>query len=210
MIQTEAQRKKSQRERTAKSRAKAKEQSANNRVANEQRREEEFNLWRVRSRLVFPGEREAFRDAETSPDALIVAREFLVALGQPDVQPGECLLDAERRVMAAWCAIGAPLLDRNTLRFDTATASAESYAFDFDNKWIPLLGSDEPIDNATLPVIEVPAVVEVSAAEIPAPAIVEDTTAKQLAFEVARRAQLQQQAISIEYRRISAKNFNEN
>ena len=207
MIQTDAQRKKSQRERTAKSRAKAKEQSANNRVANEQRREEEFNLWRVRSRLVFPGECEAFRDADTLPDALIVAREFLVALAQPDIQPGECLLDAERRVITAWCATGAPLLNRNTLRFDTETACADGYAFDFDNKWIPLSGSNEPIDVATLPVIEALAVAEVSATEVPAQAIVEDATAKQFAIEVARRAQIQQEIINIECRRICAKNL---
>jgi hypothetical protein len=207
MIQTDAQRKKSQRERTAKHRAKLKDKSANDLAAKEQRRKDEFDLWRVDERLVFPGECEAFRDADTCPDALTVAREFLAALSQPDVQAGETLLDVERRVMTAWCAVGAPLLNRNTLRFDTETACSDSYAFDFDKNWIPLSGSNELIDLAILPLIEAPAVAEVSATEIPAPAIVEDATAKQFATEVARRAQLQQETINMECRRISAKNL---
>src|ERR1700682_968625 len=88
MIQTDAQRKKSQRERTAKHRAKVKEESAYDLAANEQRHRGEFDLWRVRSRLVTPGEREPFIDAATCPDALTIAREFLVAMSQPDIQPG--------------------------------------------------------------------------------------------------------------------------
>jgi hypothetical protein len=193
---TDAQRKKSQRERTAKHRAKVKKESANDLAADEQRRRNEFDSWRVRSRLVSPGEREAFVDAETCPDALTVAREFLVALAQPDIQAGECLLDVERRVVTAWCAIGAPLLNRNTLRFDTETASAESYAFDFDKKWVALPGSDEPIDITMLP-----------AAEVPAVEIVEDTAAKQLAIKVAAICKQQQDACDADARRISAKNL---
>jgi hypothetical protein len=155
---------------------------------------------------VIPGEREPFVDAETCPDALTIAREFLVALGQSDVQSGETLLDVERRVITAWCEIGAPLLNRNTLRFDGETASAESYAFDFDNKWIALPSSNEPIDIATLAVIEVPAV-EVSPAEVPAPAVVEDPVANQRAVELASRIRQQQAAIDAGARRISEKNL---
>ena len=160
-------RKQSQRERTAKSRQKRKEQAVIAAAADEERRFEEFNEYRRAERLVMPGEREAFINAESVEDALQVAREFLVSLNLPDVQPGETLLDVERRVMAGFCAPGGGLLNRNTLRIDPSTASTtDGYAFDF-SRWVALPGSDQPIDVATLPVIERPAVEAAPAVDTP-------------------------------------------
>jgi hypothetical protein len=61
--------------------------------------------------------------------------------------------------VTAWCEAGAGLLNRNTLRIDTSTASTiDGYTFDFDTKWIPLEGADVLIDTSTLLAIEIPAV----------------------------------------------------
>jgi len=172
-MQTESERKKSQRERTAKHREKMKARSVEDALANEQKRFDQFNTWRSANRLVFPGEVDAHINAETMEAALQVAREFLIALNQPDIQPGECLLGAERRSVAAWAEAGCPLLNRNTLRLDMSVASVDDgCVFDSDTKWIPLPGSDQPIDVATLAVIERPAVE--AAPAVDTPAIVEE------------------------------------
>jgi len=220
---SDAERKKSQRERTAKSRAKRKERSAAEVAAEEERRFEEFNQWRRTERLVSPGEVEAFVDAETCSDALLVAREFLIALGEPDVKSGETLLDVERRAAMGWIKIGAPLLSRITLKFDTSTGSTtDGFTFDLDSRWVPLPGSNEVIDVSTLPVIEVPEVVEASPVA-DTPAIVEDTVAptieQQRAMEHRRQTGLsrvtpqlalmlktQQDAMDAKAREISARN----
>jgi hypothetical protein len=165
--QTDSERKRLQRERTRKHREKVKERAANDATAAEQRKKDEFDAWRKKERLVFPGEIEAFENAETVEDALQVAREFLVALNQPDIFAGECLLDGEKRVVESWCAAGAPLLNRDTLRLDTSVASTEPYTFNFDNRWAALDGANELIDVSTLPVIVVP--------ELVSPAVDTDT-----------------------------------
>src|ERR1700730_8598662 len=121
--QTDSERKRLQRERTRKHREKVKERSANDALANEQKSKDQFDQWRVANRLVSPGEREAFVNCETVADAQCVCREFLAALHQPDIMVNESLLSAERRVIEAWIAIGAPLLNRNNLRFDEETGS---------------------------------------------------------------------------------------
>ena len=163
--QTDAERKRQQRERTAKHRAKVKAESANDLAANEQKSRDEFDAYRVTHRLVSPGEIEAETNCESVGAALQIAREFLVALGMPDVQPGETLLKLERRVVTAWLEIGAPLLSRITLKFDHSTGSTtDGFTYDFDTKWVALKGSHELIDVSTLPAIEVPEVVEVSPA----------------------------------------------
>jgi hypothetical protein len=174
--QTDSERKRANRERTALCRARKKKRAAAEAIADEERRFEEFNQWRVRERLVFPGEREAFVDADSCPDALAVCREYLVALGQPDIQFGECLLGAEKRVITAWCQSGGPLLNRNILRLDTSVADTTGiYLYDFDQKWVPLEGADLPIDISTLPVIVVPELVEVPAVDTAGTATTEDT-----------------------------------
>jgi hypothetical protein len=194
--QTDSERKRANRERTALCRARKKERAAAETIADEERRFEEFNQWRVRERLVFPGEIEAFENAENCVDAVRVSREFLLALGQLDTQAGECLLDIERRVCFAWAKAGAPLLNRNTIRLDTSVADTTGiYLYDFNQKWVPLEGADLPIDISTLPVIVVPELVEVPAVDTPvivevAPTI-EDTVAptleEQLAMEHRRQ-----------------------
>jgi hypothetical protein len=204
-----AERKRSQRERTAKHREKMKERSAAQVAAAEQRRYEEFNQWRKASCLVFPGERAPFIDADV-PEALTVAREFLLALHQPDVLPRETLLSAERRVVKAWGEVGCPLLNRDTRRLDTSVASTGSYVFDFDNRWIALPGSDVPIDISTLPIIEVPEV-EVLAVHTPeAPALdhANDPAFKNYRTpEVVAICKAQQDACAKEGRKISARNL---
>jgi hypothetical protein len=169
--QIDAQRRKSQRDRTRKHRAKVKAESANTLAATEQRTAytlDEFNAWRVRLNLVFPGERAPFTDAEVCGDALTVAREFLIALNEPDVQFEESLLKVERRVVKAWCEAGCPLLNRDTRRLETSVADTTGiYLYDFDQKWVPLEGADLPIDISTLPVIVVPELVEVPAVYTP-------------------------------------------
>jgi hypothetical protein len=207
--QTDAQRRKSQRERTAKSRAKRKERSAAEVAADEERRFEEFNQYRRTERLVMPGEVEAFQNAEDCEAALAVARQFLAALGQADVRPGESLIDVERRVTTAWCVAGAGLLNRNTLKIDTSTASTiDGYTFDFDTKWIPLEGADVLIDTSTLLAIEIPAVVEVPTVEVPAQAATDDPAFKNYRTpELDAMIKATQAAIDTDARRISAKNL---
>jgi hypothetical protein len=202
---TDVERKKSQCARTRKHREKVKGRAEEQVATAEQRRKKEFDDWRRRDRLAFPGELEAFQDAQNCSDALIVAREYILALGQPDVQAGETLLDVERRVVSAWVEQGAPLLNRNTLRLDTSVAStADGYTFDFDTQWVPIDGANEVIDISTLPVIEVPAAVDSPTVEV-APTI-EDIAAKELAIRVATICKAQQDRCDAEGRRISARN----
>jgi hypothetical protein len=206
---SDAQRKASQRERTAKHREKLKARSAEDVLANEQKRRDEFDQWRTEQRLVTPGEREALINAESVEDALQVAREFLVALNQPDLQPGETLRDVERRTVSAWCAAGAGLLNRNTLRIDASTASTiDGYTFDFDTKWIPLEGADAPID-ITLPIIVVPEIVEAPAVvqAPPAPQWDDPALKNYRTPEVAAICKAQQDACDANARAIGKKNL---
>jgi hypothetical protein len=174
--QTDSERKRANRERTALCRARKKERAAAEAIADEERRYEEFNQWRRTERMVSPGELEANVNAETVGDALIVSREFLLAMNLPDVAAGESLLDVEKRVIVAWLKIGAPLFSRITLKFDPEAGSTiDGYTFDFDTKWIPLEGADLPIDIATLPAIVVPELVEVPAVDTAGTATTEDT-----------------------------------
>jgi hypothetical protein len=207
---SDIERKESQRLRTAKSRQKRKEQAVIAAAADEERRFEEFNEYRRTERLVMPGELEAFQDAASCPDALTVAREFLAALNLPDVQPGETLLDVERRAMAGFCAPGGGLLNRNTLRIETSTASTtDGFTYDFDTRWIQLPGSDQLIDVATLPVIEIPAVCEVPAVDTPA--ITDHTNdpafRNHRSEEVIAICKAQQERCDTEARKISAANL---
>jgi hypothetical protein len=210
MALSETERKRSQRERTAASRERAKQRVADSEAGNEQKSKDQFDQWRVANRLVSPGERQAFVNCETVADALQVCREFLAALHQPDIMVNESLLSAERRVMTAWIKIGAPLLNRNNLRFDEETGSTiDGFTFDFDSKWVPLPGSDEIIDVSTLPAIVIPAVVEVPAVPaVQAPAIVNDPALKNYRTpEVVARCKQQQDACDAEARKIAANNL---
>jgi len=209
--QTDSERKRLQRERTAKHREKLKARSVEDALANEQKRKDEFDRWRVANRLVSPGEREAFVNCETVADELQVCREFLVALHQPDIMVNESLLSAERRVIEAWIKIGAPLLNRNNLRFDEETGSIiDGFTFEFDSKWIAQPGANEVIDVASLPVIVVPEVVEAPAAYTPAaPAITWDDPALRQypSPEVAAACAQTQAAMDVQARKIAAANL---
>jgi hypothetical protein len=208
MIHTEAERKESQRLRTKKHREKMRQRSADEVVAAEIRRHEEFSQWRKASCLVSPGEIAPEKNAESVFDAVISAREFLLALGQPDVQPGENLLSAERRVVSAWCSAGAPLLSRTTLRFAEETRSDDGYRLDFEKSWVPIEGSDEIIDIA-LPVIVVPAVPDVPAVYTPvAPAIVDDPALRNYRTpEIDALCKAQQDRCDAEARKIATNNL---
>jgi hypothetical protein len=205
----EQKRKREQRERTAKHRAKVKQQAQSDDLANEVHRRDDFDLWRVAQRLVSPGEIEAFVNAESLTDAIISCREFLVALGAPDIQPNETLLSAERRVIEAWIEIGAPLLSRNALRFDLETGStSDGFTFDFEKSWAPIEGSDAPIDVASLPVIEIPASAPAPLAP-PVPAVTWDDPAfkNYRTEEVIAICKAQQERCDTEARKISAANL---
>jgi hypothetical protein len=204
----EQKRKREQRERTAKHRAKVKAEAANNDAADELHRRDDFDQWRRAQRLVTPGEIEAFVNAESITDAIISCREFLVALGASDIQPNETLLSAEKRVLEAWVKIGAPLLNRNTLKFDEETGSTiDGFTFDFDKSWIPIEGSDAPIDVA-LPVIEIPAAAPAPLAP-PVPAVTWDDPAfkNYRTDEVAELCKAQQDRCDAGARRIAKTNL---
>jgi hypothetical protein len=210
MALSETERKRSQRERTAASRERAKQRVADSEAGNEQRSKDQFDQWRVANRLVSPGERQAFVNCETAADALQVCREFLAALHQPDIMVNESLLSAERRVIEAWIAIGAPLLNRNSLRFDEETGSTiDGFTVEFDSKWIALPGANEVIDVASLPALEIPTVVEVPAAPPAPPAPQWDDPAfkNYRTPEVVATCKAQQDACDADARRISAKNL---
>jgi hypothetical protein len=114
------------------------------------------------------------------------------------------------RTVTAWCAAGAGLLNRNTLRIDTSTASTtDGYVFDFDKSWVALPGSDQPIDVATLPVIEQPEIVEMVAADTPAVSNRADDPAfkNYRTPEIDALCKAQQDACDKEARRICANNL---
>jgi hypothetical protein len=110
--------------------------------------------------------------------------------------------------VSAWCEAGAGLLNRNTLRIDTSTASTiDGYTLNFD-KWIPLDGANEVIDISTLPVIEVPAAAPAPLAP-PVPAVTwDDPALKQYRTEeVAAICKQQQDASDANARAIGKKNL---
>jgi hypothetical protein len=209
MMQTESERKKSQRERTAKHREKMKARSANDVLANEQKRFDQFNTWRSANQLIFPGEIAAGQNAETVGDALQVAREFLISLNQPDVQPGESLLNVERRSVEAWAMAGFPLLCRDTLLLDFTVASTDDgFVFSFD-RWIPIAVAHDLIDISTLPIIVVPEIVEAPAAP-PAPQAPQwdDPALRNYRTpEVAAIIKITQDAMDVQARKIAAANL---
>jgi hypothetical protein len=196
--QTDAQRRKAQRERTAKHRQKIKEQEAGEFAAAEQRRREErckarlavpgevaaseeflfaeYMHWRRTERLVFPGELAPDEDARTCAEALILVREFLAALHKPGVKSGQTLKEIETRLLIAWAEAGGPLLNRNTRKLELSVAGP-SFDFDFDT-WVFLEGADLPIgDIAPLPAIVVPTPAVSDSLSVEVAPTIEDTVA---------------------------------
>ncbi len=114
-------------------------------------------------------------DAATVEDALQVAREMARALDEPDVQPGESLIQFERRVWYAWIGAGGPFLIRDKDLINKGYAPDGMYGGrfyklapnlrpgwgrdyflsfgGFDKSWLPLPGSDAAIDVSSLPAL---------------------------------------------------------
>jgi hypothetical protein len=118
---------------------------------------------RKRRDLHFFGEFSSGRDAKTCAEELQIHREFLRALGQPDVQPGETLRTVAKRAFEA-CLTGtftcrsygspfyAPAFDRTRQQFDPDFGFAIGDVL-FEEIWTPPSNStgDELIDTAALP-----------------------------------------------------------
>ncbi len=117
---------------------------------------------RNRRNLHFLGESSPGCDAITFADELQIHREFLRALGQPDVQPGETLRAVAQRALEAWltgpfaCRYAPPFyvpaFDRTSQQFDPEFGFGIGDA-PFEEIWTPPKDStgDELIDVATLP-----------------------------------------------------------
>jgi hypothetical protein len=118
---------------------------------------------RKRRDLHFFGESSTGRDAQTCADELQIHREFLRALGQPDVQPGETLRTVAKRTFEAWLTgpftcrsygppFYVPAFDRTRQQFDPDFGFAIGDVL-FDEVWTPPKDStgDELIDVAALP-----------------------------------------------------------
>jgi hypothetical protein len=118
---------------------------------------------RKRRNLHFFGESSPECDATTFADELQIHREFLRALGLPDVQPGETLRAVARRTREGWvkgpfaCGIYGPPIyvpafDRTNQRFDPEFGFTIGDA-PFEDIWTPPKDSsgDELIDVAALP-----------------------------------------------------------
>lgn len=99
---------------------------------------------RVLGALLLPGEVRPGEDASTIPEALRASRLFLRAAGKPDAQPGESLLDVERRAFDAWIETGLHALDLKTGKFSTEL-SFENPGKSFDAVWRPLPGANTPL-----------------------------------------------------------------
>jgi hypothetical protein len=108
---------------------------------------------RVKSGKCFVGEVFPGVDADNLTDALRVAREMAHALGISDVQPGESLLEFERRTFDAWANRGAPFLIRATQSLVPGWGRGYfvEHCGGFDKCWIPLPGSDNQVDLSSLP-----------------------------------------------------------
>jgi hypothetical protein len=94
--------------------------------------------------LLMPGEIRPGQDATTIADALLVARLFLRAASKPDAQPGESLLDLERRAFDGWIESGLRALELTTGRFSPVLSFTNS-GKSFDDVWNPLPGAREPL-----------------------------------------------------------------
>jgi hypothetical protein len=108
---------------------------------------------RVKAGMCFLGEMAPGIDANNLTDALQVAREMARALRIADVQPGESLLDFERRTFDAWANRGAPFLIRGaqTILPGWGADYWLKHCGGFDEVWTALPGSNAVIDIASLP-----------------------------------------------------------
>jgi hypothetical protein len=118
---------------------------------------------RKRRNLHFFGESSPGRDAQTCVEELQIHREFLRALEEPDVQPGETLGAVAKRTREGWvkgpfaCGlygppIYVPAFDRTNQRFDPEFGFTIGDA-PFEDIWTPPKDctGDELIDLGALP-----------------------------------------------------------
>ena len=119
----------------------------------------------IRDHLWFFGEVTPRIDARTHAEELAIHREFLRALGEPDVQPGETLRDVARRAWAAWTSgtihdrpdeVFCPGFNRVTQQWNPAGEGFVIKTKSFDELWVPPANcengeADQPIDINDLP-----------------------------------------------------------
>jgi hypothetical protein len=118
---------------------------------------------RMRRDLHFFSESAPGHDAQTCAEELQIHREFLRALGQVDVQPGETLRTLAKRVFGAWLTgpftcrsygtpFYVPAFNRTSQQFDPDFGFGIGDVL-FDEVWTPPTNSngDELIDAAALP-----------------------------------------------------------
>jgi hypothetical protein len=155
--------------RKQKQREREKQQSEKYLVELEEKEERE--IYRTRN-LFFFGEQAPGVDAKTHDAELQIHREFLRALDQPDIQPGENLRHVAERTWKAWlnqttswtCSgderkpnprdAFLAAFNRTTQKFDCFHGFDGTSWRDesFENIWRPPKGTgDEPIDIRTLP-----------------------------------------------------------
>jgi hypothetical protein len=112
---------------------------------------------RASRNLHFVGESLSGQNAKTVADELQIHREFLRALGRPDVQPGETLRAVAHRTFDAWLAGPyafkdyVPGFNRAVQQFDP-DFGFEIIRKPFEEIWVsPEDGTEQPIDIASLP-----------------------------------------------------------
>ena len=158
--------------RLRKQKQREREKQKSEKYLDELEKKEEREIYKTRN-LLFFGEQAPGVDAKTHDAELQIHREFLRALDQPDVQPGETLRQVAEHTWKAWinkvtswtCSgderkpnppdAFLAAFNRTTQKFDGL------HGFDgthwrndtFENIWRPPKGctGDEPIDVSTLP-----------------------------------------------------------
>jgi hypothetical protein len=119
----------------------------------------------IRDHLWFFGEVIPRIDARTHAEELAIHREFLRALGEQDVQPGETLRDVARRAWLAWTkgsihddsdVVFCPGFNRETQQWNPAGEGFVVKRKPFDEMWVPPADcengeADQPIDINGLP-----------------------------------------------------------
>jgi hypothetical protein len=119
----------------------------------------------IRDHLWFYGEVTPRTDATTCDEELAIHREFLRALGEQDVQPGETLRIVARRTWAAWTKgtihdraeeVFCPGFNRDTQQWNPVGEGFVVKVKPFDELWVPPANcengeADQPIDINELP-----------------------------------------------------------
>jgi hypothetical protein len=130
-----------------------------------QKQETAAEVRAIRGQLWFFGEVTPRLDARTHDEELAIHREFLRALGERDVQPGETLRDVARRNWLAWTTgsihdgpdeVFCPGFNRVTQQWNSVGEGFVVKVKPFDEVWVPPANceigeADKPIDINGLP-----------------------------------------------------------